>query len=296
MGKVPAKVAQCISGSDNLVYPCGDPSSPPDRPSLFLSLPRELRDEVYEFALTYNDNLIAEVAENRYGSDGNQPDHAWLRLRQPHTDQESNQLRYVCRQLHEETSGLSIKLNDILVVATPHQRSIQLFAYFLKYSCALKYQHTFRNLSFHENVVTPNVFPDHWLQNTLQHLGSVCTSNPSSTVTIHVDEFFGAHLSPEGWRLYGSIFQQVLHGTMPGDIPRSYQYMAFFWANKYLETRDSNGCLSRIIVPANLRIFPMVRPFEETFRNVLHASASGGSSSFKAADMRHIERWCREGF
>jgi len=57
-------------------------------PSFLLQLPGELRNRIYQFVLTEPNKII------------------------PHTGDSSNQLRLVCRQLHEETNWLELSCNN----------------------------------------------------------------------------------------------------------------------------------------------------------------------------------------
>ncbi|KAF2244808.1 hypothetical protein BU26DRAFT_508788 [Trematosphaeria pertusa] len=88
---------------------CADPSVPAaDGTCYFFRLPRELRDQVYDYALYAPDGLFYQYrpfdtvfpffASEEDTRDSIQP--------------EINQLKYVCRQLHAETKGLVLKVNE----------------------------------------------------------------------------------------------------------------------------------------------------------------------------------------
>jgi hypothetical protein len=72
-----------------------------------IRLPRELRDIIYEYTLTEEGGLVADVLINTYGLA------RFRAARAVNNNRESNQLRLVCRQLHAETSGLGLQYNDI---------------------------------------------------------------------------------------------------------------------------------------------------------------------------------------
>ncbi|KAI4940903.1 hypothetical protein J4E91_011080 [Alternaria rosae] len=67
-----------------------------------LDLPRELRDIIYEYTLTEEDGLLVQewptmhpkAAGAKYGTD-------------------ANQLKFICRQLYTETTGLGLRYNKV---------------------------------------------------------------------------------------------------------------------------------------------------------------------------------------
>jgi hypothetical protein len=76
-----------------------------------LELPRELRGEIYEFALTYGESLrvttnmkLFPVRQelNAKGQDGAAP-------------VEANTIEFTCRQIYTETRGLTMRLNDTFI-------------------------------------------------------------------------------------------------------------------------------------------------------------------------------------
>jgi hypothetical protein len=75
--------------------------------SRLLDLPRELRDMIYEYALTEDQGLL--LVER----DDTQKSFKGCRPTDPST--ESNCLKYVCRQLYYETKGLGLGLNDLTI-------------------------------------------------------------------------------------------------------------------------------------------------------------------------------------
>ncbi|KAF2877760.1 hypothetical protein BDV95DRAFT_588794 [Massariosphaeria phaeospora] len=85
---------------------------------LFLKLPAELRNMIYEYALTeqvplfatpHNANRVPKlyVAGGLFPQPPDIPFEDWAR------GFEVNQLRYVCRQMHDETRGLALALNNL---------------------------------------------------------------------------------------------------------------------------------------------------------------------------------------
>jgi hypothetical protein len=83
-----------------------DPSIPPSNSRcLFFKLPAELRNEIYEYALTADDGLVCRSQDNKHFT--------YHALRDGGVeDTEFNQIHYVCRQLQTETKGLVLYLNN----------------------------------------------------------------------------------------------------------------------------------------------------------------------------------------
>lgn len=90
----------------------------------FFSLPREIRDQIYEYVLTADDNTLSYRVCYGVETDtavfcGNNHEEP-VELSKPcmsleHRNEQHNQLRYVCRQLYTETNGLEFKLNDVVI-------------------------------------------------------------------------------------------------------------------------------------------------------------------------------------
>jgi hypothetical protein len=95
-------------------------------PSRLLTLPQELRDLIYKYALTEPEGLSTTTDSSPSSN---------IRLCQlestlRYPSQESNQLRYVCRQLHFETNALGLMYNTIQFVDNNHGSAYSLFARF----------------------------------------------------------------------------------------------------------------------------------------------------------------------
>jgi hypothetical protein len=103
--------------------------------SPLLRLPRELRDVVYQYALSEDGGLVADIID-----DCGQP----LQLRAKHTgnnEQESNQLRLTCRQLYAETSGLGIQYNDITFIDTTKRGRTSAYQHFTRFIDIISHAH-----------------------------------------------------------------------------------------------------------------------------------------------------------
>lgn len=90
------------------------------RPPLF-SLPRELRDEVYRYALHHAHGLLYRVSKSGHGKlclkDERHSGHKRLFAWRPRCRSQSarwvehNPLKYVCKRLREETQGVALRYN-----------------------------------------------------------------------------------------------------------------------------------------------------------------------------------------
>ncbi|KAI4915123.1 hypothetical protein J4E90_005162 [Alternaria incomplexa] len=86
-------------------------SAAPSAPNRLLALPRELRDIIYEYALTEDEGLL--LFERRTLGEPYSSRRIFEGRRPTDPDVESNRLKYVCRQLYDETKGLGLGLNDL---------------------------------------------------------------------------------------------------------------------------------------------------------------------------------------
>lgn len=101
------------------------------QPNEFLGLPREIRDIIYEYALTASGG----ISTSRHPC----PHHC-IRLYMAHTciekaALESNQLRYVCSQLHTETNALELRYNTIYITRQKGSTVYEVFNRFMS-SCS----------------------------------------------------------------------------------------------------------------------------------------------------------------
>ena len=76
----------------------------------FLCLPRELRDEIYELALTSCEQLRLRAPCSDPKSDEGTADEI-----EGNTKTSFNLLQYVNKQLRDETIGLEFKFNDLII-------------------------------------------------------------------------------------------------------------------------------------------------------------------------------------
>lgn len=129
--------------------------------SRLLQLPRELRDIIYEYALTEEGGLVAEAGSflvySTRVSRGLRVMVLSTRFRAANnnggTARESNQLRYVCRQLHAETSTLSLRYNDVEFSVSEGQGYLTAYDLFDNFhqSCAPTHLARIRHITIFDN-------------------------------------------------------------------------------------------------------------------------------------------------
>jgi hypothetical protein len=91
--------------------------------SPLIRLPRELRDLVFEYALSFEGGLIADVI-NATGQDSTGNDSTAVtrfHAKESLEKMKANQLRLVCRQFYAESNKLELRYNDITFVDTNGQ-------------------------------------------------------------------------------------------------------------------------------------------------------------------------------
>lgn len=81
-----------------------DMATPDGSTCLLLSLPAELRNVVYEYVLTFENELSIRITSRKIPKLYNFALSDVVAL-----DNEANQMRYTCQQLHQETNGLSLR-------------------------------------------------------------------------------------------------------------------------------------------------------------------------------------------
>jgi hypothetical protein len=113
-------------------------------------LPRELRDIIYEYALTEDGGLVADVKPKASNA---LPEFRPRRLDNLKDHRASNQLRLVCRQLYLETTGLGIRYNDITFVDTWYESRIFAYVNFTRFveSCSRKQIDKLRKIIIHDS-------------------------------------------------------------------------------------------------------------------------------------------------
>lgn len=169
-----------------------------EQKSKLLSLPAEIRNIIYEYALTEDGGVVGDI-RHLPGT--------WLRFRAADNEDkdlacESNQLRYVCRQLHKETTALGLGFNDI-TLSDKHERNSR--AMYDKLDMLLTQAppdilSSIRHINISDgetDMLTDQVYIDDLLSLVLVDF---CRRYPQATVTVELD-----------WLAYGiDYFEELM--------------------------------------------------------------------------------------
>ncbi|KAI4931143.1 hypothetical protein J4E85_003732 [Alternaria conjuncta] len=158
-----------------------------------LDLPRELRDMIYEYALTEKAGLVVlkstpsrlRAADNPRGPD-------------------PNSLKFVCRQLYAETKGLGLRYNKLTF---PSSFSYELFDKFTKKHCSPA---NFGRVGSVAILQTSSAR----LHMELQAADTISKRYPALSVEVRLDWLSGQH-SLQAWHWEGSVAQCAIRGTFP---------------------------------------------------------------------------------
>ena len=115
-----------------------------------LDLPRELRDIIYEYALTEDEGLV--MVERHRPNDTGPKSFKGCRPSKPSV--KSNRLNYVSRQLYQETKGLGLGLNDLTVRS---EQEVEDFAAFL-HTCSVHQEQCIRKVTLCYRALTQDLW------------------------------------------------------------------------------------------------------------------------------------------
>ena len=183
-----------------------DPSPPRNDRCLLLELPRELRDLIYDFALTENGGLIKD--ENFDPNSGDATGR--FRAAGDEAKRDANQLKFVCRQLRAETKGLGLRLNVLTFRFNAQQSSYRVLMHFLTYECSESHLRRVKEVVL---ITSKDRTPlDETFGSPAFH--AYCQKHPSTKVTIRLG-WFGTSVEPVIWCAIGSAIHYLLNGVMP---------------------------------------------------------------------------------
>jgi hypothetical protein len=123
-----------------------DPSVPPPGLSRLLALPRELRDIIYDFAITEDEGMM--LVERH---DPNMSARSFKGCTKNDPTWEANQLKYASKQLYAETKGLGLGLNDLSIQS---EQQIADFAVFIA-TCSTGQQKRIRRVTLSSDDTFP---------------------------------------------------------------------------------------------------------------------------------------------
>ncbi|KAI4613932.1 hypothetical protein J4E80_006620 [Alternaria sp. BMP 0032] len=252
-------------------------SAPPSAPNRLLALPRELRDIIYEYALTEDEGLLLFERRTLGEPYSSQRIFEGRRLTDP--DVESNRLKYVCRQLYDETKGLGLGLNDL---AMHSKRQIEGFAAFL-HTCSASQQQWIRKVTLNDAFVGSHGYLGSW-EKAIETLRPYGASHPCMKFHLYVGSLSTIE-SAAHWLLLAGIilharYMHANHTTIPPQINRMAARITADRANP---------------IPSHIRVFPGKGP-----GHVLHTGFDEESVQRYGEEQvkictRELEKWQREG-
>lgn len=216
--------------------------------SRLLTLPAELRNLIFEFALTGKHGLRFDFDDGDTGRLYTFEPKPRISLvtfpRRPPIQHvrnkplETNQLRYVCKQLYNETSGVILRLNDLnfhsdLIEKLDGNDKFQAFLRFRRERCLLFPFSTFatsstwiplprtqlRRIVVHYQDPLYNLSASKfWAKKILtSELTEFCDNNPNCTVQLNLN-FFDRNLPAFQWVEWGVILELCLQGHARKEI------------------------------------------------------------------------------
>jgi hypothetical protein len=154
-------------------------------------LPPELRDLIYKYALTEEDGLELFQRETQPPVS---PSFMALRLWRGTYCVDANQLKYVCKSLHQETKGIGLKFNDLHMTAPwlGGTRQVEDFEVFL-HTCSPIKQSWFRRVTLSQESEFPDDVSHYCKRFPGSALAQFCVRNPSCEikVTLNADVGWG---------------------------------------------------------------------------------------------------------
>ncbi|KAF2648801.1 hypothetical protein K491DRAFT_762808 [Lophiostoma macrostomum CBS 122681] len=242
-----------------------DPSVPPPRPSLLLSLPREVRDEIYKFTLTEEEGLFSMAGRNAASTEPI----VFYSAKHGKVGLDYNQLRYVCWQMHHETRSLLLHLNDLHSLDSPNHGTGKVHFYNFLASCSPTSLSQLRHITVPTRSDRPFSRVDGKYFYNIRDVitpfvEAFARTHPKCKVTVMIT--WGCdHDKPQAAKEcieWGAILQLMIRNTLPSHIidrDRVGKLQAHYAAIVYGHKRIDN--------PGNIRLLPREGRFtEEHFR------------------------------
>jgi len=236
-----------------------------------LALPRELRDIIYEYALTEEGGLLLKDTYPK-SFRGYRPYEHWV---------ESNRLKYVCRQLYHETKGLGLKLNDL---AFRSYRQAKDFVAFLA-TCSAAQQQCIRKVTLCDTSCPSS--GSGWMSpwdKAVAILEPYGASHPGIKFHLYIASL-SITSSADHWlmRAGSLLYARHMHENH-AVLPPSFRRMAW----RFHADRQNP-------IPSHIRIFPGVRR-DMAFQPVFSEPdiQRHGEAQIKLC-IKEIKKWRREG-
>ncbi|KAF2877754.1 hypothetical protein BDV95DRAFT_588790 [Massariosphaeria phaeospora] len=250
--------------------PGGHPSQ--TAPSL-LTLPGEIRNRIYEFALHNPEGLThtTQIVKIREPQSGKKKAlikplfHAFIHPLSPGADNrpavEYNQLKYVCRQLYAETAGLELKLNA-WVVPGKYDRRVSPEAMLVRFtrSCAPQRLTWLTNISLSPTVCDCGAARD------LRLLDRISQANPRLTINLFLSNFHFGRKAMYALRLMsqGLAIALTLYGVNLGFLLEGTRWAANGLREDKVKAYRARHPFSSIEA-RNLRVRPQEREMTDEF-------------------------------
>jgi hypothetical protein len=263
--------------------------------SLLFRLPRELRDQIYEYALYEPQGIIYRTNEEGSGklyrrtitrprkhfiNSLLRPSH--LTLVEGTHGVENNQIKYVCRRLYYETRTMDLRLNYIILKDSAFlnavKQSVLLFS-----RCSV-----IRRVTI---MATPESLLAEYGQHNLSALMGYCTANPAIAVRFHIPYWSQQNAS---FVLLGLSYLSILRSD-----PSLMTQLARSTSVSYLCDSICELLSTTVTIPLNFRFFPREEHFDlDAFQHGLRKSPLFGLPCTEAAigDVRKLaEQWFHNG-
>jgi hypothetical protein len=261
--------------------------SAPSKPCNLLSLPREIRDEIYECVLTEEEGLWCSI-----GSGNNLDTESWNSFRcytrkDLSSNCESNQLRYVSRQLYYETRGLSLRYSDLIFESTA------LFCAFLS-TCAARHIGRLRNIAINEHIAPQygKCFPLAYLPSLISpSLSAFCAAHPDVAVSVLLD-YFNTSTDFGDWIIFGGAIHYAVQGNLPDALEENGRIRTALVAYKKMLVRE----LGTGKLVGGLRLQPSGMVDAEEWGKGVSRYGFALTGMERIAWVRQIKKWCKEGF
>jgi hypothetical protein len=241
--------------------------------SRLLDLPRELRDMIYEYALTEDQGLL--LVER----DDTQKSFRGCRPTDPST--ESNCLKYVCRQLYYETKGLGLGLNDLTIRSEFREQTEDFTTFFA--TCSAGQQQCIRKVTLCTDYVLFTGFEESDSQLPFGQLLQMNTSHPH--ITFHLYLAYLNESSGGDWFIReATLLHYAKHGNVKHPI-----------VNNRLHDFCREGHFFSPKIPNQVQVFPGAGP------GLIHCPPRSKFAPGKWSEMEvtvfqeEIEKWYREG-
>ncbi|KAF2878056.1 hypothetical protein BDV95DRAFT_589037 [Massariosphaeria phaeospora] len=141
--------------------------------SPLLRLPGELRNQIYELALSDDEVLVQEEASGLFRL-----------LRNMSPRKELNQLKYTCRQLRHETRGLVPALNTLRFPDSGIEEQSVVAGRFLT-ACPQSTQTSIQKIVIEEHTTSLRARPLYW--KGVAPLCEFCREHPNMTIELSID-------------------------------------------------------------------------------------------------------------